>query len=96
MSRIELDILNPRGELDVVPRDPAPRLGKLDGKKIALIDNRKTGAREFLALIGARLEKEAPGVTLVSLSKKFNEQHRMARYRERLEGIDGAVYSTGD
>ncbi len=93
---IELEILNPRGEVEVELSNPAPRLDSLEGKTVALIDNRKTGAREFLDLIGGFLQADVPGLKLVSLSKMFNEDERIEKYREQLQGVDAAVYATGD
>jgi hypothetical protein len=95
-KKIELEILNPRGEVDVVPREPARRLKSLEGRTLALIDNTKSGAREFLTLIRGYLQRDVPGIRFVELSKKFNEQHRMEKYLPQLAGIDAAIYSTGD
>lgn len=95
-KKIELEILNPRGEVDVVPRSPAPRLKSLEGKTIALIDNNKSGGREFLTLIRGFLQRDVANIRFVELSKKFNEQHRMEKYLPQLQGIDAAIYSTGD
>jgi hypothetical protein len=95
-KKIELEILNPRGEADVVPHDPSHRLKSLKGKTIALIDNDKSGAREFLTLIRGFLQRDVPDVRFVELNKKFNEQHRMAKYMPQLQGIDAAIYSSGD
>lgn len=95
-KKIELEILNPRGEVDIVPREPARRLKSLEGRTIALIDNNKSGAREFLTLIRGYLQRDVPGVRFIELSKKFNEQHRMEKYLPQLQGIDAAIYSTGD
>ena len=95
-DKLSVDVLNPRGELEKVDSRPAPRLGSLRGKTIGMIDNNKASARLFLNHVKTLLARDHPGIKFVDLSKNFNEQYRMKNYMDRLEGIDGAIYSTGD
>lgn len=95
-TKLFLDVMNPRAEFEMSYRRPAPRVSDLRGKTIALIDNKKTGARLFLDQIKAFLERDFPGIRLINLSKNYNEQHRMKDYMGHLQGIQGAVYATGD
>lgn len=94
--KLFLDIMNPRGEFEIIYHKPAPRISDLKDKTVALIDNKKTGARLFLDHIKVFLEKDFPGIRFINLSKNYNEQCRMKNYMDQLQGIDAAVYSTGD
>lgn len=96
VEKMFIDILNPRGDFDRIYHKPAARKADLKGKSIALIDNKKSGARSFLNHIKTFLEKDFPGIKFTDLSKKYNEQNRMKNYMDYLRGIDAAIYSTGD
>lgn len=95
-DKLRVDVMNPRGELQKVDSRPAPRLGSLRGKTIGIIDNNKASARSFLNHVKTLLARDHPGIRFVDLTKNFNEQHRMKNYMDRLQGIDAAIYSTGD
>lgn len=95
-NKLFLDIMTPRGSVETVFRKPAPRLSDLNGKTIAFIDNKKSGARAFLNQIKLFFERDFPGIRFIDLSKKHNENYRIQKYMDRLRGIDAAVYSTGD
>ena len=95
-EKLIIEVLNPRGEVEIISHQSAPRISGLKGKTIGLIDNKKAGARPFLNYIRVLLEKEFPDIQFINLSKNFNEQHRMKKYMNQLQGIDAAVYSTGD
>ena len=93
---LSLEILNPRGETDIKDHKPADRVSDQNGKTIGVIDNRKAGSRDFLNIIKRLLQEKYSGLKFVDLSKNFNEQHRMEKYSDYLNGIDAAIYSTGD
>jgi len=95
-NEISLEILNPRGEVDIAYREPAPRLADLRNRTIALIDNKKSGAREFLTILGSLLEKDFEGIRFVALSKDYGEKHRINSFTQDLRFVDAAIYSTGD
>lgn len=95
-EKLVIEVLNPRGEVEIISHKLAPRISDLKGKTIGLIDNKKAGARPFLNCIRVLLEKNFPDIQFMNLSKNFNEQHRMKKYMDQLRGIDAAVYSTGD
>lgn len=95
-KKLFVEILNPRGEVETVYHKPAPRVSDLKGKTIGLIDNQKSGARDFLNIIKVLFEKDYPGIKFINLSKKFDERYRMKNYLDQLQGIAAAVYSTGD
>ena len=95
-NNIELEILNPRGEVDVELRSPTKRPQTLEGKKIALIDNTKSGARGLLNFLRKHLENDLKDVQFVNLTKKFNEQYRIENFMDKLSGVDAAIYASGD
>jgi hypothetical protein len=96
MTHISVEVLNPAGEVEASYGVPAPRLADLNGKTIGLIDNRKSGAREFLSAIRSFLEKDFAGIRFVELSKGYGEKDRIANFQEILRKMDAAIYSTGD
>ena len=69
-SQIELEVMNPRGEIP-----PPPTLGinqrasSVDGKKIVLIDNGKFGANNFLDALADVLKEKYPKTTVVMYPK---------------------------
>lgn len=73
-NEIFLEILNPREEVDISYREPAPRLTDLKNRIIALIDNKKSGVREFLTILKSLLEKDFEGIRFVALSKDYGEK----------------------
>ncbi len=95
-EKLFIDILSPRGDFDATYHKPAARKADLKGKTIALIDNKKSGARSFLNNIRTFLENDFPTIKFIDLSKKYNEQNRIKNYMDHLRGIDAAIYSTGD
>jgi hypothetical protein len=67
---VTLEVLNPRGEIT----PPAvtgirPRIASLAGKKIALIDNTKAGARNFLNALQDLLEQRYPAAAFTAPPK---------------------------
>ncbi len=95
-TEIFLEILNPRGETELLCRERAPRIPDLKGKTIGLIDNKKSGARDFLYVIRSFLEKDFYGIRFLDLSKDYGEKHRIVDFEDKLRSIDAAIYSTGD
>jgi len=65
-AQVTLEVMNPRGEIPP-PKTLgiSPRGGKLDGKKIVLIDNGKYGASNFLDALADKLKQKYPGATVV-------------------------------
>jgi hypothetical protein len=69
-AQVTIEVMNPRGEI------PPPKTlgisergGKLDGKKIVLIDNGKYGASNFLDVLAAMLTQKYPTATIVMYPK---------------------------
>jgi hypothetical protein len=69
-AQVTLEVMNPRGEIPP-PKTLgiSPRGGKLDGKKIVLIDNGKFGADNFLNVVAQMIKQKYPGATVVMYPK---------------------------
>jgi hypothetical protein len=50
-----LTVFDPRGRVDAERVAPAPRVGSLDGKRLAVLDNTKWNAGKLLRQTAARL-----------------------------------------
>jgi hypothetical protein len=95
-KKLFIDILNPRGAVEVVYRKPARRVSDLKGRTIGLIHNRKADGNKFLEIIKTLLERDYPGIKFTNLTKPYGENYRMKNYIDQLRGIEAAIYSTGD
>jgi hypothetical protein len=69
-AQVTLEVMNPRGEIPP-PKTLgiSPRGGKLDGKKIVLIDNGKYGADNFLNVVAQIIKQKYPGAIVVMYPK---------------------------
>jgi hypothetical protein len=69
-AQVTLEVMNPRGEIPP-PKTLgiSPRGGKLDGKKIVLIDNGKFGADNFLNVVAQLIKQKYPGAIVVMYPK---------------------------
>lgn len=65
------ELVDPRGEVTMDRHRMAPRLERLEGTTIGLLDNAKTNADVFLRAVGERLEAEY-GVTETIYRQKSN------------------------
>ncbi len=95
---ITLEVLNPRGEvLPITVTGIVPRLRDLEGRKIGLVDNTKTGAEYFLDATEELLKKKFPSVTVLRFRKSegtINPAPKM--YSAVAEKCDAFIYATGD
>jgi hypothetical protein len=67
---IQLEVMNPRGEIPAPPTlGINPRVSELSAKKIVLIDNGKFGANNFLEALAGMLKEEYPNATIVMYPK---------------------------
>jgi hypothetical protein len=66
----QLEVMNPRGEIPpTATLGISPRVSELSGKKIALIDNGKFGANNFLDALADMLREKYPKATVVMYPK---------------------------
>ena len=95
---VELELLNPRGEIEPPPvYVPAPRVVDLAGKKIALIHNFKAGADTFLEAVQELLTARYPTATF---TRDFTTTINLAKepefYDEVAKSCDAFVFGSGD
>jgi hypothetical protein len=92
---VELELLNPRGEIEPPPVfSPAPRVADLAGKKIGLYSNGKPGMDNFYTVLEELLKKKYPTATTKLLRGAFEIRDEEAK--AWLPEIDTFVYGVGD
>jgi len=97
-AAVTLEVLNPRGEIPPVPvAGLSPRLASLDGKKIGLIDNLKTGADRFLTALEEQLKEKAPGAAIIRYEKPESAIAFVPKFYEQVaQECDAFIFATGD
>ena len=94
-AAVALEVLNPRGEIEPTPvRGISPRLKDLDGKKIGLYDNGKTGFAEFLDEIERLLKERYSDITVLRYNGAFDLGDKMAG--EIASEVDAFIYGSAD
>jgi hypothetical protein len=96
------EVLSPWAEADPIPlHGLAPRLAKLDGKKIGLLQNSKRAAPIILD-VAERLLKEKFPTTKISrfegrsFSVSSLEPERKTEFEDWLKGLDAVIAAVGD
>lgn len=97
-EKVELKLLNPRGEIEPRPAlAPAPRVIDLAGKKIALIHNFKAGANTFLDAVEELLKVKYPTATyLRQFTTTINLAKEPSFYDEVAKACDAFIFGSGD
>ena len=96
------EVLSPWAEADPIPlKGLAPRLDKLDGKKIGLLCNNKRAAPLILNVTEKLLKEKFPTVTISrfnarSFSVSSLEKDREGEFNDWLKGVDAVVAAVGD
>lgn len=95
---VELKVLNPRGEIEVIRTyAPAPRIKDLAGKRIALIHNQKSGAKTFLDAVEELFTLKYPTATFVKqYTTTINLAKEPAFYEEVAKSADAFIFGSGD
>ena len=99
VSKVSLKVFNPRGELESIPQvSISPRLSKLTGKKIGILNNSKAGGEMLLPYLEEALQKRVPDVELRTWRVLFanSQDAKDLKLREIAEYADGVVALTGD
>ncbi len=96
------EVLSPWAEADPVPlHGLAPRLDKLDGKKIGLLCNSKRAAPRIQSVTERLLKEKYPGTQISkfqarSFSVSSLEPERKAEFEDWLKGVDAVIAAVGD
>jgi len=92
---VSLQLMNPRGEIDVPPvYNPSPRLSSLEGKKIGMYSNSKQGVDHFFTAIEDLLKQRYPDITIKRLTGAF--EIRDEEVDGFISDIDAFIYAIGD
>jgi hypothetical protein len=96
------EVLGPWAEADPVPlHGLAPRLDRLEGRKIGLLCNSKRAAPLILDVTERLLKQRFPtAVTSRFLARSFSvsslEKDREEEFNDWLRGVDAVIASVGD
>jgi hypothetical protein len=96
------EVLSPWAQADPVPlHGLAPRLDKLDGRKIGLLCNNKRAAPLILDATEKLFKKKFPTATLSTFNARtFSvtslEKDREGEFNNWLKGVDAVIASVGD
>jgi len=96
------EVLSPWAEADPIPlKGLAPRLDKLDGKKIGLLCNSKRAAPHIIAATERLLKERFPKVQVSqfearSFSVSSLEPDRRTEFEDWLKGVDAVIAAVGD
>ena len=96
------EVLSPWAEADPIPlHGLAPRLDKMDGKKIGLLGNNKRAAPLILNAAEKLLKEKFPGVqTSRFISRTFSvsslEPDRAKEFDDWIKGLDAVIAAVGD
>lgn len=99
-AQVSLAVLNPRG--DVSPpllTGLQPRVTSLEGKRIALLENGKQGAKEFMDALAEQLMQRYPSATVLRIPKPEGSRFAFdakAWYPEVARQADVFAYGMGD
>jgi len=96
---LTLRVLNPRGRIPEIDEIPAvSSLGKLDGKKIGILNNAKGGGEEILSYIKEDLTRQIPDIELRTWRVPFalSPGEKEPRLKEITEYSDGVLALMGD
>lgn len=99
-AEVKLAVLNPRGDVQPPPaKGLQPRPASLDGKRIALLENGKMGAREFFDALEGLLKQRYPNTTVLRMPKPEGSRFAFNAkdwYPEVARRADAFAYGMGD
>jgi hypothetical protein len=96
------EVLSPWAEADPIPLSGlAPRLDKLDGKKIGLLCNNKRAAPLILDVTEKLIKEKFPAAKITkffarSFSVSSLEKDREGEFDDWLKGVDAVIAAVGD
>lgn len=98
-ATVTLEVLNPRGEINPPPvHGINPRVADLNGKRVALIDNTKAGARTFLDVVQKKLQERYPEAIFLTPPKPEGTVLSDAKdwYPEVVKQFDTFIFGVAD
>ena len=94
-SGVKLQVLNPRGEIELPPVSaPSARIADLAGKKIGLYWNEKAGGNHFWNAVERLLGERLPDTTVLRYQGAFDLGDTLAA--KISEETDAFLYGVGD
>ncbi len=94
-SEVKLQVLNPRGEIELPPVSaPSARIADFAGKKIGLYWNEKAGGNHFWNGIEQLLRQRLPDATILRYQGAFDLGDTLAAKIAR--ETDAFLYGVGD
>lgn len=96
------EVLSPWAAADPIPlQGLAPRLDKLDGKKIGLLCNNKRASPLILEVTEKLLQEKFPTATVSKFfARTFSvsslEKDREGEFNDWLKGVDAVIAAVGD
>ena len=96
------EVLSPWAEADPVPLTGlSPRIDRLDGKKIGLLQNSKRAAPRILDVTERLLKEKFPNIKISRfIGKLFSvsaeEPDRLHEFEDWLKGVDAVIAAVGD
>jgi len=94
-GEVKLQVLNPRGEIELPPVSaPSARIADLAGKRIGLYWNEKAGGIHFWNAIERLLREELPDTTVLRYRGAFDLGDTLAA--KIAEETDAFLYGVGD
>jgi hypothetical protein len=96
------EVLSPWAEADPIPlKGLAPRVDKIDGKKIGLLCNNKRAAPLILDVTEKLLKERYPSVKISRFKgKTFSvsslEKEREGEFNDWIKGVDAVIAAVGD
>ena len=101
-ASVVYEVLSPWAEADPIPlKGLAPRLDKLDGKKIGLLCNNKRAAPLILEITEKLLKERFPAASISRFkSQTFSvsalEKEREGEFNDWINGVDAVIAAVGD
>ena len=91
-AQVRLEVLDPRGEISTPPPVPlSARLNSLAGRKVAILNNAKEGARAFQPYLEKLLKEAEPTVLLRSWNVPYNDYPEKGKDLEEIAAWSDAV-----
>jgi hypothetical protein len=96
------EVLSPWAEADAIPlKGLAPRLDRLDGKKIGLLCNNKRAATLIIDITERLIKEKFPTARISkffsnSFSVSSLEKDREGEFNDWIKGVDAVIAAVGD